>query len=353
MNPRQQNKQQKGQFLTTNVQYILQNIEKPPDNCQIIEPFAGKRDLLTFLDLAKYPPVELYDIEPTDSTIIQRDTILNPPDYTNKFILTNPPYIARNKSISKTAFNKYDTNDLYKCFIKEILQPNNQCLGGILIIPINFWSSMRKQDIELRRVFLRQYEIKQVNIFEEQVFVDTTSTVCSFYFDKKIDNEINQDQITFCFYPSKKILNCVFTEQNNFVAGGEIFHLPRTNQYIISRLTDKNQKNTNILAKCVDDNEANPIQLCVVNDDKIFIDNSEKHCARSYATLIIEPPISLEKQKDLVDAFNRYLRERREQTHSMFLPNFRESNNIARKRMPFDLMYDIVGYLLETELHQR
>lgn len=30
----------------------------------------------------------------------------------NKFVLTNPPYLARNKSIDKTVFDKYKTNDL-------------------------------------------------------------------------------------------------------------------------------------------------------------------------------------------------------------------------------------------------
>lgn len=46
-------------------------------------------------------------------------------------ILTNPPYLARNKSMNKELFDKYNINDLYKCFI-EIL------LDGILIVPLNF-----------------------------------------------------------------------------------------------------------------------------------------------------------------------------------------------------------------------
>ena len=36
-----------------------------------------------------------------------------------------------------------------------------------------------------------------------------------------------------------------------------------------------------------------------------------------------------------VDKFNEYLNTRREQYHSLFLTNYRESNDISRKRISF------------------
>lgn len=77
----------------------------------------------------------------------------NPPNYKDKYVITNPPYLARNKSKDKKFFDKYDVNDLFKCFIKELI--TNICLGGIIIIPLNFWSSIRQNDIELRKSFLK------------------------------------------------------------------------------------------------------------------------------------------------------------------------------------------------------
>ena len=62
----------------------------------------------------------MYDIEPKKDGIVKKDTLLNPPDYQGKFVITNPPYLARNKCADKTLFDKYQTNDLYKCFIKVI-----------------------------------------------------------------------------------------------------------------------------------------------------------------------------------------------------------------------------------------
>ena len=145
-------KKQLGQFYTTNYDYILSNM-KIPDNIEnIIEPFVGNGDLLKFIKDKKYH-IEKYDIDPKDTTTEQRDTLTFPPDYTNKFILTNPPYLARNKNKNKDLYDLYKCNDLYKCFIINII--TNSCKGGIIILPLNFLSSIRKSDIELRKNFLQ------------------------------------------------------------------------------------------------------------------------------------------------------------------------------------------------------
>lgn len=177
-----------GQFYTTNQEYILQGLKIPDNIINIIEPFAGNGDLLDFINKERENnkvnyTIECYDIEPTKNNIIKKDTLKDPPNYKNKFIITNPPYLARNKSKDKSMFDKYDVNDLYKCVIKDIL--TNTCLGGIIIIPLNFWSSIRVSDIELRKVFLDKYDIILLNIFEESVFSDTTYTICSFQFEIK------------------------------------------------------------------------------------------------------------------------------------------------------------------------
>lgn len=336
-------KQLLGQFYTTNYEYILQGMEIPNNIRTIIEPFTGNGDLLTFINKDKYD-IECYDIEPKKKFIIKRNTIKDPPDYTNKFLLTNPPYLARNKSKDKMLFDKYDVNDLYKCVIKEII--TNKCLGGILIIPLNFWSSIRISDIKLRKLFLDVYDVILVNIFEERVFDDTSYTVCSFQFELKKD-DINK--IKIIIYPSKKIIETKLNDKNNYIIGGEIYKLKLNNIYKITRATNKNKEkvNTNILVKCIDDNKHNRIRLSFVNDKDIYIDATPNQTARTYATLIIEPRINKERQEKLVKKFNEYLDKYRRKFNSLFLTNYRESKDIARKRISFDLVYMIVGYILE------
>jgi hypothetical protein len=326
-----------GQFYTTNYEYILQEMKIPNDVKNIIEPFCGNGDLLNFIsDKDKYK-LECYDIDPKQKYITKKDTIKNPPEYKNKFIITNPPYLSRNKSDCKELYDKYKVNDLYKCFIKEII--TNKCMGGIIIIPLNFFSSIRKMDIELRKEFLSNYKIERVNIFLEKVFNDTTYTVCSIFFKSG-----KSDNIIFHIYPQNTILNMELTKQNNWTIGGEIYNLPQTKKYTIGRLTDIKDKNTNILIKCIDDSKNSKICLKIVDDEDIHVDDTTNKSERSYGTLTINPVLSLEKQKKLVQEFNVFLNDLRDKYQSLFLSNYREGD---RKRISFDLVYNIINYLLQ------
>lgn len=338
-------KSQLGQFFTTNYQYILSNLYIPHNVKSIIEPFTGNGDLLNFINNIEEYNIECYDIDTKHNFILQRDTLKNPPDYTDKFIITNPPYLARNKSTNKELFEKYKVNDLYKCFISNLI--DNKAYGGIVIIPLNFWSSSRDMDILLRKKFLNIYNVLRVNIFEEQVFTDTSYSVCAFQFQLKNQDDI--EIIPFDIYPSKQTINAILNEDNNYTIGGEIYILPQQNQYSISRLVKGDKKNTNILAKCIDDNVDNQICLKLVEDKDIFIDETPNKSARTYATLVIIPELSIERQRLLVDEFNHYLTTMRQKYHSLFMSNYRESNTIARKRISFELVYNIVGHLLTRQ----
>lgn len=332
------NKKKLGQFFTTNYEYILQNLSIPKKTKKIIEPFCGNGDLLNFFDKTKYE-LECYDIEPKHEYIIKRDTLKNPPNYKKAFIITNPPYLSRNKSDNKEIFDKYDVNDLYKCHIKELL--SNYPIGGIIIIPLNFFCSIRQMDIDLRKDFLSKFKIIKLNIFEENVFEDTTYTVCSFQYEYNPDSN---ESIPITIYPSKKNISFELNEENNFTIGGEIYNIEEQNEFKISRLLENQTPNTNILLKAIDDNEKSKIKLEYVNDNEIYYG---KISSRTYATLIIEPQIDEKTQNKLVNDFNEYLDKMRTKYNSLFLTNYRESKKIARKRISFDLVYKIVGMLLQ------
>lgn len=337
-------KSQLGQFFTTNYKYILQNLYIPDNITHIVEPFAGNTDLLSFIEDKEKYSIECYDIDPKHDSVIKRDTLRDPPDYDGKFVLTNPPYLARNKSSSKELFNKYDLNDLYKCFLKTLMK--SKVIGGIIIIPLNFWCSVRTADVSLRKEFLEKFRIIKVNYFEEQVFDDTSYTICAFQFEAYNENVRNNHIIIFDIYPSKKTMEVVLNKDNNYTIGGEIYNLPTQKDYTITRLIAGDTANTNIIAKCIDDNINSQIQLKIVEDKDIFYDDTPNKSARTYATLVITPEISMTQQEELVENFNKYLSDMRDKYHSLFLTNYRESKSIARKRITFDLVYKIIGYLL-------
>ena len=149
---------------------------------------------------------------------------------------------------------------------------------------------------------------------------------------------------------NKENIKIELNDNNNFMIGGDIYNLKLKKKYKITRLTKKNKdnKNTNILVKCIDDNIKSQICLSFVEDKHIYIDNTPNKTARTYATLIIEPRIDNDKQIQLVEKFNKYLEKHRKKYNSLFLTNYRESKDIARKRISFDLVYSITGYILEN-----
>lgn len=341
INEKKTTKQKLGQFFTTNYKYILSNLCIPENIKKIIEPFCGNGDLLNFIDKKKYI-IECYDIEPKHDYIIKRDTIKNPPNYSNSFIITNPPYLSRNKSVNKEVFDKNDVNDLYKCHIKDLI--TNNPIGGIIIIPLNFFCSIRNMDIELRKKFLNMYVISKLNIFEEQVFDDTTYTVCSFQYEYKPNSN---KSIPITIYPSKQKVNFWLNDDNNYTIGGEIYNIEENTNYKITRLLEDEIPDTNLVLKAIDDNENSKIKLEYVSNDKIYYG---KVSSRTYATLKITPKINDEIQKKIANEFNEYLNEKRNKYNSLFLTNYRESKKIARKRISFDLAYKIVGMLLQKHM---
>lgn len=198
-------------------------------------------------------------------------------------------------------------------------------------------------DIELRKKFLNTYIIKQLNIFEEQVFDDTSYTVCSFQYEYKPKSNSN---ISITIYPSKKNITFLLNEDNNYTIGGEIYNIQENPNYKITRLLENEKPNTNLVLKAIDDNEHSKIKLEMVPDNKIYYG---KISSRTYATLSITPPINKNLQIKIAEEFNLYLNEKREKYHSLFLTNYRESKKIARKRISFDLVYKIVGLLLNDK----
>lgn len=348
-----ENKKNKGQFYTDNCLYILDDLPLPSsDNIKtIVEPFAGKCDLIKWLEINNINiSLELYDIEPKTDNIVQRDTLINPPIYKNKWILTNPPYLARNKSTNKEIYDKYNTNDLYKCFINSITEQEEQCLGGILIIPAGFFFSCRDIDVRCRNKFLSKYKLIKVKYFEEQVFIDTTITIVAFAFEKS-NSLLTEQNVEWINLPSKEKRIFNMNKNNDWIIGGDIYKLPITKnikirRYVVGLKINDDEQITFITLSALDSGKKDG-RICLQYKENFIY--QAKDCSRTYATLCITgKKLSNEEQKNLCNEFNNFIEKKRNETWSLFLPQFRESKEYARKRIPFELVYRIVIYLLNS-----
>lgn len=331
-------KKEYGQFYTTNSDYIVFNLLNDiPSGVKIVDPFAGQKDLLRY-----FLKFTAYDIDPKSEDVIKRDTLNNPPNYNNYWVITNPPYLAKNKNSDKTIYNKYGVNDLYKASMLSIMG----CEGGIIIIPVNF---LCDEDDKFRSKFLSQYKIKNINIFEQSVFVDTDQAVCSFSFIKEPNNT---QTINVKYHPSEKISTYCLENKNGYRIGNEFYSLiaqENLNKKIkISRLVEGDKKKySKIFLYAVDTGSKSGRIRLEYKEEPFYGKNTD----RSFATICFNISINDQQQKYIIKRFNEIIELYREKYQSMFLTNFRNSTKFySRKRISFEKSFKLINYIISSEL---
>lgn len=298
-----------------------------PSNAKIIEPFYGRGDLVKDFIIDEY-----YDIDFPKDNLHYRDTLVSPPSYNGKWIITNPPYLAKNKARDKTIFELYLYDDLYKIALSTFLEAE----GGILIIPINFFSDERSKNI--REKFLEVFEIKRLNIYLGSMFDNTNYNVCSFAFIKKEQkNHLTQNILTFIYSDNKIKDNIIltFNKEYNYRLGGEFFNKIKKVKNIFSRITvAKPQNPTHITVVCIDKTEE-PLHFEFTEKPYYGKDSD-----RNIATLSTTTELSEDFEKQLIETANKIISDFRAATYDLTFTNYRDR---SRKRIGFTEAYQIMS----------
>ncbi len=365
-------KTQLGQFFTTNSDYILQGLEEFVKNKEITDPFAGNQDLFSWAKKNKCKKIAGFDCDKnyTDGKkVFLNDSINNPKKY--KFVLTNPPYLHKNKADKKTKDNffsgaHFSFEDLYQVSIYSLLDSKE----GILIVPLNFLCAENSKKI--RNLFFEKFKIIRLNIFSQQVFEDTTYNVISFYYKKKKNFE-DKNKISAIIFPKKEKINFIIERKYGWQLGGNFINQVKNakNYLEIFRLTEdfiksgshevkmalqnvKEIRNFNINENIKNFLEKNILFLRAIdskNGKKIQLEDIRKYnilglvgksTSRNMAHIIFGQEISIEEQEKLMQEFNQELNQNRKKYFSFFLTNFRDNN---RKRISFGFTYKLLNYL--------
>ena len=346
--PLRSEKAELGQFYTRAYDRILDGFGIPPAGTKIIEPFAGAGHLVAWARGKGHRDIiEAYDIAPAAPVvdglrILQRDTLRNPPVYQGRWILTNPPYLAKNKTKSYAElFARHGTNDLYKVFLSTVI--GSGALGGLLILPLNFWCSVRAGDTDLRRRFLEGFVVDRVHVFEERVFEDTGYTVCAFSFTQRPEDDRGKPHppIMMRCFPTGRGIEWIPNDQNAYRIGGELWGL-EIGAYRVGRLREAGRPSTRLNLYAIDGGRSDSMIRLTFGEPPIF----GKDTDRARATITIEPIVSEARQQWLVGAFQARINELRDRYNSLFLVQYREG---TRKRIPFDLAYRLIANLLHAE----
>jgi hypothetical protein len=299
------------------------------------DPFAGQGDLMDFLEIeAGLAFTSGSDIEPRRNDISKLNAFVL--DKIGDWIITNPPYLAKNKAQDKTVFDHFGVDDLFKAALLKICQW--QPRGGIVIVPLNFFCS---EDDRTRLEFLSNFRILQVEVFEDRAFDDIDYTVCAFSFIRH--RSTDEQTVPFRFNPSGKVFDMVLKHQHGYRPGSMWFQLLKTPTSVnakVSRLQlGGDPKGSRLFLRALDTGSDDG-QISLTMADPFFGKNTD----RSFATIVIEPPISEARQKQLCADFNDTLSVFRNKYNSLFLNTYR---NNMRKRMSFDDAYKLIKLLLQ------
>jgi len=360
-------KKLKGQFYSVNAKAILQGLRAPclaDENIEVIEPFVGQGDLIKYIrsEHSYNGQIVCYDVQPLEQKtndpsthFTQQDTLLHPPDYGNKFILTNPPFLAGNKSkdvVTKQILNKYDTDDLFKCAVLSFVQSSPVLpRAGMLILPVAFFLSM---DVVCRSQFMRRFRIPRINYFERQMFPDTTVCVVAFAFERS-DTELTMQRVEWYkwdndeSHPDPVCRTFEMRADCNWMVGGEIHSLPKS--VLFGRVPAGGACRTNVYPthltlKSTDTSggvDGHDIGLTL--EDMDFKMPEIKTTDRTSAVVSFKGrALTRDEQQRLCGKFNRFIREKRAEYWSLWLPPFRDN---GRHRLGFDTAYAIMQHLFE------
>lgn len=308
----------KTQHFSENWETILYNINFKP--VEAVDPFAGNCDLVKYSPDTKW---ELYDIDVKKPEVNYRDSLLNPINYTGKTVITNPPYLAKNKTKEfGEIFKKYQTDDLYKASVLSIMG----CKNGILIIPLNFFTDEYTKDV--REKFLSQYKVNYVNVFTKQVFENTSYNVCSFYFEKG-----ETKKVTFHDYFGQTDTTINLRKEFGYRIGGEFYASFKNIKPIFSRALKGEKVNTNLFITCTD---TRAIDFHLEYRPGYIYEGKESD--RFFATLRCEKDLTEEEQLALVSNFNSYVADTRVKYGNLLFTNYRDN---GRKRISLEDVYKI------------
>lgn len=329
-----------GQFNTTNTAHILQGMTPINTSATVVDPCAGNGDLLLFA-LEKLSPARLlgYDCDPTKASeqpLVQtRDTLADPVDYTGMFLIMNPPYLSNvqnRESSNKVHYIRYARDDLYKCYIETMIQLPP--MEFIIIVPVNFLCAIRSADCRLRKAFFSIFSVVRVNMFNEQVFADTTYNVVAIH---GVFRPGSAPTMPINIYPDGGTITIQYGE--SWRIGGELYDLPSA-PVAVGRAIGATPANlSNLYLKAIDDSTL--INLSIREHDGATVYG--KVSDRSYAWITLSPLPSIEDQARIAADFNRVFTEWRARYNSLFLTNFRDN---GRKRISFELAFKVIGYVI-------
>ncbi|AHI53835.1 hypothetical protein SSABA_v1c04260 [Spiroplasma sabaudiense Ar-1343] len=324
-------KNELGQFFTVKSSWITKPVldfikENTKKRNIILDPFAGQGDLFESLR-GRLKREDLYflgfdidkDLKWTINDSLERIPLTQEE---NTFIVTNPPYLAKNsckrngyERTYENYFEKSEWTDLYLIAMQRMVDLK---IPGVAIVPETFINSK----------FSKEF-INRIVIIEPNPFNDTEVPICIVCFDGskrqdcvifKNNSKIDSLENLKLLNPKNESLNLNDLRFNDIAGSIALRGVDSTNPSDKIRFLDKNELGLSIL-KIKNSSRA----ITVLNSSKLS--NLDEN-----------------QIKKIIDFSNKYLNDYRESTCDVLLTPFKGNNkeNIRRRRLDFKLAKAII-----------
>ena len=328
---------------------------RPPKGAVVVDPFAGKGDLLKWLGPGY---IELaYDIEPAARNVFRRDSLAHPPRYAGTYVLADPPELAKHNAENKAMFDHWGVDNLYKCFVKSILK--DAPLGGIMIVPLNFLNGVLDGEKKRRREFFRRFKPIRINIFERLLLAETDYIVTAIQFEVRTTFDAAKEPVTLNFYPSNTELHFevnpreyVFPDESPL----DVFGKPPSSKYINLRRHEEDrplkpsEQLTHLYFEGYDSDAAESCgqdRIGLRWTDAIHV-GKPLFTSNSKAQIVVRGHLSRRLQLRIINDFNACIEDWRKKTRSIFLPHYYDTKGRWRRRMSYDIAVCAIRHLIWT-----
>lgn len=313
---KQNEKQKTGSYYTTKADELLTGLEHIVSNARVIEPFAGGGDLTSWCKRNGATSVLERDL------IWGQDSILAPDFADSDTVVTNPPYLSKNKNKDKTPYNKWGQSDLYKCHMASLVSSDIQ--RGILVLPSNFIS---ESNSKIRDLFFSRFKLDYVRYYRYPIFEDATTGICVISFSRWTPTDTMMVPIDTHYTDSVVSDEYELRSEYGWLPGVEFF------QHIYADPTPLNVnilregKGTNILISLLT-NGKYPLGAHY-NDGETFY-ASEKTFTTYQVKLDMD--VSDSVQREVVEKYNQILYGYMDQYESLFLANYMGAEQKIKSR---------------------
>jgi hypothetical protein len=310
---RQSKKQALGQYYTTKACDALQGYESVVCNKHVIDPFAGNGDLLSWAQSNGALEVVGYDIQPTRNDYIQRDTLLDPPDFSGSVVLSNPPYLSANKCRTgdKRTYSMWGESDYYKCHLASL--ENHGCDEALVILPTNF---LCESNPSIRRRLFQTHHVVSARYWSRPIFEDASTGVCLIH--------LRRGRVESQHFPLDLVYQGVTVEvdledQYKYLWGQDFFEYIKGDKIKVLK-TDEGMPppNTHLVFGLLDRGKW--------KSGLTYNSGAPIYCApKSFTTYQVTLPdydLSEDQERQIVDLFNDRLGHFRRMYHDMFLSNY-------------------------------